>query len=43
MLHFAVERDGCEESSFDGTQVDAEGCVCFDQTEEDDAHSRQDN
>ena len=33
MLHFAVERDGYEEFSFDSTKVDAEGCVCFDQTE----------
>ena len=35
MLHFAVERDDCEESSFDGIQVDAVGCVCFDQVEPD--------
>ena len=35
MLHFAVERDGCEECIFESTMVDAEGCVCFVQTEPD--------
>ena len=35
MLHFAVEKDGCEECIFESTMVDAEGCVCFVQTEPD--------
>ena len=35
MLHFAVEKDGCEECIFVSTMVDAEGCVCFVQTEPD--------
>ena len=35
MLHFAVKRDSCEECIFESNMVDAEGCVCFDQTEPD--------
>ena len=35
MLYLTVERDGYEESSFDSTKFDVEGCVCFDQTEPD--------